>query len=273
MIEKFENYLRSIKGYSDNTVMAYCKDIRIFAKWMKNHKENARWSTITRDDIDDYVTELVKAGKKPATTNRHLASIASFYNMMKRDGVDIENPCKYESRRKRAETIPNTIPAAQLKQAYDHALGVTKLIIGLLATTGARIQEILDLNWEDINFNENSIVVNGKGRRERKLYTKKDIIDPLRKVSEYRPQTGRMFNLEQRSVRYDIYQALRPYCTARQLSPHAIRHSFATTAANNGIPTSTLAQILGHKHLETTQRYIDLRQAPIENAMKQGALF
>lgn len=273
MIQEFENYLLSIKGYSELTARAYVKDVKAFIKWAKHQDTNVRWSTITRETIDKYVTELVSQGLKPATTNRKLSSIAAIFNYMKREGYEVENPCKYESRRKRPQTIPNTIPQAELKQAYEHAQGVTKLIMGLIMTTGMRIQEILDMTWEDVDFTQNSIKVNGKGLKQRLVYTTSEVLAPLRNVRDHMPVTGAMFKLEQREVRQRIYDALKPFSSARQLSPHAIRHTFATHAATCGANVSTLGQILGHKHLETTQKYIDMTMAPVRSTCQQYNLF
>ena len=70
MLTRFENYLRNIKGYSERTCSEYLKDLKGFAKWVKAYKEDARWSTLTRSDIDEYITMRAKEGIKPATTNR-----------------------------------------------------------------------------------------------------------------------------------------------------------------------------------------------------------
>lgn len=269
MYEQFTTYLVSIRGYSQGTANGYVKDIKQFATWAKANLANARWSNIERADIDRYISELVSQGLKPATTNRKLASISALYNWFIRDGRLTANPCKFESRRKREQTIPNTIPTDQLCEAYEHATGVTRLIIGLIATTGMRIQEVLDLTWEDIDFKTFAIKVHGKGLKQRIVYTTSAAVTDLLNILQYQQPTGPMFRLEQREVRHMIWQALKPYCTCCQLSPHAIRHTFATSAATAGANCSTLAQILGHKHLNTTQKYIDMTQAPVKEVCQQ----
>ncbi len=273
MIDDYINYLRNIKGYSENTANSYRKDLLHFTKWMKEKNTGIRWSTITIHDIDTYITELAEAGYKPATTNRRLSAISGLYGYFKHQGIKIENPCKWESRRKLADTIPNTIPIEQLKRAYENAYGVAKVALGLFMTTGIRIQELLDLKYEDINFNDQSIKIHGKGNKERMVYTTPDKLEVLRQLNTIQQQSGLIFYMEQRQMRALIYDALRPYCQAPQLSPHAIRHTFATHAANHGANVSTLAQSLGHKRLETTQKYIDLRTAPIRELMTNYNMF
>ena len=269
MIQDFENYLRSLKGYSENTCQEYVKDIRHFAKWVCNNLPNARWSLITRKQVDAYITAEVSRGLKPATTNRKLASIAAYYNWMIREGMDVENPCKYESRRKRPEQAPNLIPISELNQAYQKSTGAVKYLLGLLMTTGMRIQEVLDMTWECINYENSSIKVVGKGGKSRIVYTTPDVLAPARQAAQANPKHGKMWGITQRRARFLVWQALSPYCHAQQLSPHAIRHTFATHIATTGCNVSTLAQILGHNHLETTQKYIDLGQAPVQRYCQQ----
>lgn len=273
MIDKFTNYLVSLRGYSENTARGYEKDIRHFQNWLKENVDGARWSLVTRDHIDKYISDEVARGLKPATTNRRLSSIAALYNWFKREGYDIENPCKFESRRKNPPQAPNTIPTGQLNEAYAHAVGATKFLLGLLMTTGMRIQEVLDMNWEDINFETQAIKVHGKGGKSRIVFSTPDVLEPARAAHEYMHKTGRMWGIDQRTARHMVWEALKPFCNAPQLSPHAIRHTFATNIASHGGNVSTLGQILGHKHLETTQRYIDLAQAPVRQTCQQYTLF
>lgn len=266
MIAQYVNYLTTLKGYSPNTAKAYGKDLHDFARWAHNNLTGARWSTITRDDIDRYIADLVASGLKPATTNRRLAAISGIYGYFKREGKDIENPCEYESRRKIGERVPNTIPKEELQQAYEHSVGAVKIILGLLMTTGMRIQELLDLQWQDINFKSSAIRVNGKGKKQRIVYSTQQALQTLQEASQYNRPTELIFPLSQRETRRMVWEALKPYSKARQLSPHAIRHTFATNMAAHGVNCSTLAQMLGHNDLNTTQQYIDLGQMQAQQA-------
>lgn len=273
MIQKYIQYLSSIRNYSRNTCSSYEKDLVAFSKWAKAHLESARWSTITRADIDKYVCYMVEIGLKPATTNRRLSAISGLYSYMKREGLEVENPCKYECRRKISRSIPNTINAEELKRAYENANGVTRLFLGILSTTGVRLQELLDLTWEDIDFSESSLKINGKGAKQRIVYTTSEVLEELSRVKELIKPQGRMFRITQRDARHMIWEALRPYCHSKQLSPHAIRHTFATNLAKHGANVSQLGTLLGHEHLETTQKYIDMSQHNNKEIVQQYSLF
>lgn len=260
MLTRFENYLRNIKGYSERTCSEYLKDLRAFALWAKTHKEDARWSTLTRSDIDEYITMRAKEGIKPATTNRELAAISSLYRFFIREGLLKNNPARFQSRRKQGEHLPNTIPAEDLQQAYAHSVGVVHVWIGLLSTTGIRISELLGLNWEDIDFKTCALEIRGKGDKDRIVYTTPEYLDLLRQAYERNPIEGRIFRYSERDARHMLWEALKPYSRAKQLSPHAIRHSFATSLARQGVNVATIATILGHNRIATTQKYIDLAQ-------------
>lgn len=273
MLTRFENYLRNIKGYSERTTSEYLKDLKGFTRWVKANKEGARWSTLTRQDIDEYITYRANNGIQPATTNRELASISALYRYFIREGLLTSNPCRYQSRRKQPKRLPNTIPAEDLKAAYDNSFGLVHVWLGLLATTGIRISELLALRWEDIDFKACSLEIMGKGAKERIVFTSPEYLELMRQAYERHPAEGRIFNYDQRDARYMIWQALKPYSRAKQLSPHAIRHTFATNLAGNGVNVVTIASILGHNQIDTTQKYIDMAQMDRKAASERVTIF
>lgn len=260
MLTRFENYLKNIKGYSERTTSEYLKDLKAFARWAKAHKDDARWSTLTRSDIDEYITMRAKEGIKPTTTNRELAAISALYRYFIREGLLKNNPARYQSRRKVGYHLPNTIPSEDLQAAYKNSFGVVHVWIGLLSTTGIRISELLGLNWEDIDFKTCALEIKGKGNKERLVFTTPEYLELMRQAYERNPTEGRIFRYSEREARFMLWEALKPYSRAKQLSPHAIRHSFATSLAKQGVNVATIATILGHKSIETTQKYIDMVQ-------------
>lgn len=262
MIREFLTYLRSIRGYSENTVRAYGKDLKEFAQWVRESTDHARWSALTREDIDKYLIHQAERGLKPSTTNRQLSAISSLYGYFMREGLMDHNPCKYESRRKQPQTMPATIPVRAIQKAYNKAHGMTKTMLGLLATTGIRLQEMLDLKWQDIDFENAQLRIIGKGSKERIVKTHPIVLERLNEVRKYARPDMRLFWISQRRTRYLIYEALKPYSNSKALNPHAIRHTFATELAKNGESTTTIAKILGHAHLETSQKYINMAEIP-----------
>lgn len=261
MIREFQTYLTSIKGLSQNTATSYVKDLHTFVAFIQENKPNARWSTITRDDLDQYIIYQSARGLKPTTTNRHLSAISSLYDYMKRQGYEVENPTRYESRRKEAETIINTIPLEDIKKAIANAEGSIKVILETLLHTGIRLQELLDMTKSDLNDRDNTILIHGKGNKERTVHTSPENMAHLQEYSRQSAAHTPIFRgWSQREVRRSIYEVLRPVSSARQLSPHAIRHTYATLMAQAGTNATTLMKMMGHNSLKTTQKYIDLGQ-------------
>lgn len=266
MIQNYINYISSVRGYSPQTAKAYAQDLRHFATWARENMQDARWSKIDRNIIDKYVIDAERNEQAPATTNRRLASLSGFYNYLKRQGYEIENPCKYESRRKVAERVPNTISIYSLQNAYAAADGAVKVMLGILITTGIRIGELLSIHFEDIDCEQHTIVIRGKGGHDRIVKTTSQALEIIRTLKEERHAVGPIFTVSDRMARRMIYEALKPYSQDRQLSPHAIRHTFATHLAASGENVTTIATILGHRHIETTQKYIDMAAAQNEQA-------
>ncbi len=267
MIRQFTSYLENIKGYSENTARAYGKDLTRFAKWVRVNHPCERWSTITRDLIDEYITERAEKGLSPETTNRELASISGIYRYFIRQGWLTKNPCRYQSRRKQGQHLPSVIPLEELKAGYNNSYGVTRIWIGLLMTTGIRISELLALEWSDFDFKACSIEIHGKGNKDRIVFSTPEVLEPLRKMAEFRPRSGRLWIRDARDVRYIIHEALKGFSSAKQLSPHAIRHTMATELARQGANVTTLAKLLGHNQLATTQKYINMACIDTRQAM------
>lgn len=260
MINEFINHLETIKGSSTHTSAAYRRDLWQFVSFIKQNYPGITWSTITKGMIEHYIMTLVGYGELPSTTNRKLSAISGLYRYLNTHGHECTNPAQYVSRRKIAETIPNTIDPEQLRTAYENAIGSVKVMLGLLITTGIRIGEMLAIRWEDINLGNCTITIHGKGNKERLVSVPERQLEEISYAYPRQNPQDTLFHMSQYESRCLIYQALLPYCRAKQLSPHAIRHTFATEMAKSGENAPTIAKVLGHRNIKTTQHYIDNAQ-------------
>lgn len=260
MINEFIKHLEEIKGYSPETATAYKRDIRQFVQFIHQHYPSARWSTISKSMVEHFIMTLVGYGELPTTTNRKVSAISAIYRYMATHGHHCDNPAQYVSRRKIAEKVPNTIDPEQLKTAYDNAIGSVKVMLGLLITTGIRLGELLAIRWEDINLNEQTITIHGKGQKERKVSVPARQLEEIGYAISRQNPKDTIFHTSPFQTRCMIYQALLPYCQAKQLSPHAIRHTFATEMAKSGVNAPIITSALGHSNLKTAQHYIDINQ-------------
>lgn len=252
MIETFVNYLRFNRGLSENTLRAYEQGLHDFARYMLTLGVGARWSTVTKLQIDGYVRDLVNRELEPATIKQRISALRTLYKTMMAMGAIKTNPARYVSTPKLNDSLPKVIE----RNAIAHALASpkvniqTKAAIAIIFETGIRIQELLDLKPEDVNYEQQSIKILGKGNKERTVYfgslTKQYI--GIWKGSEH----------TQRELRQDIFYALRDFSNAEQLSPHAIRHTMATEMLNNGMSIEGISMLLGHKSIKTTEIYARL---------------
>lgn len=256
MIPEFKNYLLVVKGYSENTATAYVKDCVHFVHWFRDTMTNAHWRQVERKNIDDYMLYMSQNGLSAATINRHISSLSALFKYQKREGLRDSNPCQYETRAKLMSKIPNTIDINDIEMAISNADESVAMAIRIFLSTGCRLQELLDMRVEDIDFTNRRIFICGKGRKERYVYFDTACYDAL--IEYCSGRIGLLFpSTTQRDMRFEVYNALKPYSSARQLSPHAIRHTFTTDMARRGMPTTSLMAILGHENIATTQKYVD----------------
>lgn len=252
MITTFANYLRSNRGLSENTVRAYEQGLHDFARYVNEHHRGTTWRTVSKQLIDEYVVVMVADEAAPATIKQHISALRTFYKTCMAMGAEVENPARYVSTPKLGVTLPKTIEREAISQALaDSSVDAeTKAAIAIIYETGVRLQELLDLRAGDVNRESQSIKVRGKGDKQRTVY-----------YGELTKSYGRYWHgarHTQREVRYKIYTALRPYSNAEQLSPHALRHTYASQLLNNGMSLSAISKLMGHKHHKTTEVYAKL---------------
>lgn len=249
MISTFADYLRYNRGLTNNTIKAYCEDLRDFASYINDRHPSTTWRSVTKSMIDEYVREMAMEEAKPATIKRHISALRTFYKTLIAMGAQIENPARYVSTPRIREELPKVIEREAIRAALssDKTDKQAKAVIAIIYETGMRLQEVLDLRAEDIDSRHQSISVHGKGMKQRTVY-----------YGELTKTYGPCWRGEehtQRGVRHMVYTALKPYSKAQQLSPHALRHTYATELLNNGMRMETIRVLLGHEHLETTEIY------------------
>lgn len=259
MITTFISYLRTNRGLAENTCRSYEKALRSFVNYISVTDPSKRWSTITKADIDDYVKQLVELGMKPATIKQQIAALRTFYKTVMALGYINDNPARYVSTPKLEEALPKTIEPEAIAAALNASTTdrQAKAVIAIIFETGMRLQEVLDMKREDIDSAHQAITVFGKGGKQRVVYYG----DLTKKYGgKWRPA-----RYSQRDVRRLVYDALKPYSHAQQLSPHALRHTYASCLLNNGMDIHTIQQLLGHTHIETTEIYAKLTNEHTRN--------
>jgi site-specific recombinase XerD len=271
MIQEFLTYETKVKNLSSNTTDAYERHLKTFCGWLKSNGI-ARWGQVEKSTIDSYMAWLHDSSLKPATIRLHLASIRALYNYAIKQGYTKINPARYCESPKLAKRLPTTIKREGIEKAIanERTPLVTRLMIALLAETGIRIAELTALDCENIDLAEKRIRISGKGSKERIVYYGQHTASLLPGYMAGR--TGQLFQGSEhchRAIRHQIWLQLNEYAEGGQANPHALRHTYATTALNNGMPIESLQILLGHDNVETTRRYAKVSLAKVSQDYAQ----
>lgn len=249
MINEYIQYLVYTKGYSENTAKLYGNVLRSFAMAMNGH----RWSDITSEDIVNYLIIKKTAGASNNTIVANISAIRGLYNWMMRNYPLQQNPAKFIESPKKEKTIPHVLNADDIIKAVQQEKNPDiKLAIMLMATTGMRVSECRTLTYEKINESTAQAVIKGKGNKERTIFFPSYLIEAIKLRGK---QEGEIFEgWQDRDFRYAIFLAFDRIGV--KMSPHLLRHTFASNAINRGMRLDVLREILGHTSISTTQIYM-----------------
>lgn len=287
-IEGFLNQLRIEKSASKLTLLSYRTDLNQFFDFMADkydiEKNHITYDMITHQIVRQYLAMLQDNDFKRTSIARKLASIRSFVKFLCREGIIPGNPIAAVSTPKQDKKLPKFLYPEEidilLNAPDDSNFGLRdKAIMETLYATGIRVSELVNLNLQDIDFEEELIRVWGKGSRERIVPFGKMAKNSLLKyIDEARPlliktknkqETALFLNkygtrLSSRSIRNILNKYVDLIALNQKISPHVIRHSFATHLLNNGADLRSVQELLGHIRLSTTQIYTHLTKENIK---------
>lgn len=277
MTEAFLNYLQYEKRYSAKTVESYKTDILQFFLFIKNEFELENPLLVRNNQVRAWVVELVTDNIKPASIKRKISALKSFYKYYQKKGAIIANPAAKINSPKLPERLPKFVEQSKMndlletpekffKDTYDGLQD--KLIVDVLYSTGMRRQELINLQWADINFATGQLKVTGKGNKQRIIPIGKELSSSLqlfRKLQKEKlksiPTASYVFLTDSENQLYPnhVYRLVKKYVgycsTVEKKSPHVLRHSFATHMSNNGAKLNDIKELLGHASLASTQVY------------------
>lgn len=277
-ISMFEEYLRVEKNSSPHTVEAYIRDMNQFEAFLAGQKCGDRIADLDHLTIRRYMGSLYKIEKK-SSIGRKLSSIRSFFDFMMKKGHTASNPARMVSIPKREKTLPSFISVDEAFALMEPPIVPSRgqlrdmAILELLYSSGLRVSELAGLEMNDVDLKEGILKVMGKGRKERivpigeKAVRAIDIYlsDRLNILSRNKPiSEDPMFvnlrggRLTQRSVERIVKKYAERLTGGKRVTPHSLRHTFATHLLNNGADLRGIQEMLGHASLSTTQKYTHL---------------
>ncbi len=264
IIKDFSDYLKT-KNYSNNSYISYLSDLYYF--YMFIHKDLVK---VTEEDIRDYLDYLNLQKEKTTSVRRKISTFKTFYKFLYLNNyIDKKDyPLVKIAYPKLEKKLPKFVYYNDLleilKESLNDSDGIRdRLIIEMLYATGVRVSELVNIKYSDIDFNNRRIRVCGKGNKERIVYYGEYAEDALKEYmsthkkneENYLFTNSRGGNLTDRGVRYIIDNIMNKLSIKVHVTPHVIRHTFATDMLNNGCDIKIVQELLGHSSLRTTEIY------------------
>lgn len=274
-LDEFIDYLDYELNYSDKTINSYEENIKSFLEHLQNKKKN--YLKVNKDDIREFLRKLDQEKYSNSSISQTLSSLRTYYKYLLKENVIEHNPFKSIRNPKLPKRLPNFLSNLQIEDLiniYDFSNPTNirnHLIIELLYSTGIRVSELVNLKISDINFNDNSIRILGKGNKERIVlfgeYAQEALNIYLKEARNTFIKRGQndylLLNcfgnkLTTRTIENIVKECNSKLALKNNVTPHTIRHTFATDLLNNGADIKSVQELLGHSSLSTTQVYTHL---------------
>ena len=271
-LKDYLEYLKYQKNYSDYTVLSYQNDIDEFLEYL--NREVLNFKDIEYSDLRFYLMYLKEEkNDNNSSIDRKLSALRGFYKYLANEGIVKSNVFSLVSGPKKEKKLPRYFEYNELEELFnvpdsETALGQRDLLLlELLYATGVRVGELTNIKIKDIDLSSKSILILGKGNKERivtygdyceeilKRYLNDGYILLNTKDSEYLFLNKNGGELTERGVRYILDQIIKQTSINKNISPHMIRHSFATHLLNEGCDLTTVQKLLGHESIKATQIY------------------
>ena len=262
----FIEHLRIEQGVSSHTLRAYAGDLDDFFSFIDSNPEEIDYL-----DIRSFLASLHHKKLKKTSIARKLATIRSFFKFLHKEGYVKKNPAKLVSSPRVPKLLPKFLPIDETFNLMSTPKGDTfiptrdKAMLELLYSSGLRVSELTSLDVVDLDFKESLVLVKGKGRKERIVPIGTNAMEALQnylpeRISLKKKSPALFLNnrggrLTQRSVRRILVQYSRMISLKGDISPHTLRHTFATHLLHEGADLRSIQELLGHASLSTTQKY------------------
>jgi len=293
-IDSFLNYLAVERGYSENTIDAYRNDLYQLADfvWGESVKSGAilPWTRFNRQSMLSYMLSLKERGYVSTTVARKVAAVKSFFGFMVADGIMKTSPVDGISSPKVGKSLPKPISVSQARRLIEQPGKLStpeakrdRAMLELLYASGMRVSELVSLNLTDIDTKGGSVRCFGKGHKERLIpiapsaaLTLEEYINEARpKLAPASSETALFLNRRGgRLTRQGLWQILKGYAKEAglevQVTPHTLRHSFATHMLSGGADLRSVQQLLGHANISTTQVYTHLTSEHVRRTYEKS---
>ncbi|GKT12460.1 MAG: integrase/recombinase XerD [Thiomicrorhabdus sp.] len=286
-IDSFLNFLLISEGLSTNTIAAYKKDLQIYYAWLSANKLSC-FDQVSREQVQSFILDLKQGGRGDKSNARLLSTLKRFYQWGVVNDLFQTDPTALLKSPKVAKKIPSVITEEQVIKLLDSPDPTTPLgirdraILELMYATGLRVSEVVDLPFEQVNLSAGLVQVTGKGCKERIVPMGELAIEWIeRYIKESRPilVKGRFVStlfisrIGRTMTRQTLWHRVKNLAfdvgIQNKLSPHTLRHAFATHLINHGADLRTVQLLLGHSDLSTTQIYTHVAKERLHKLHQQ----
>jgi integrase/recombinase XerD len=260
------------RGLSPNTLAAYRADLTALSRWLA--ERDVAIVRTTRAELMGFIAWRVEAGARPRSTARQLSSFRRFFRYLVRDGVIRDDPTAQIAMPKIGRSLPKSLSEEEVESLLSAPLVSDPLghrdrtMLEVLYATGLRVSELVSLKYNQVNLNQGVIRVLGKGNRERLIPLGEEAVRWLQdfivgarneilldRTTDYLFPTRRGDRMTRQAFWHIIKRYARKSSIDKELSPHTLRHAFATHLLNHGADLRVVQMLLGHSDLSTTQIY------------------
>lgn len=285
-LKYFFNFLVNDKKLSDNTIQSYKRDLKQFRRYLEACE--LHYNRVKEEDMKDYIKELQEEGRKPSSISRCIASIRSFYQFVLRNKKIKVDPTANIQSPKIEKRVPSILSSKEiellLNQPKDIDLkGVRdKAMLEFAYATGMRVTEIISLNIEDVNLDEGYVVCKTANKQRNiplgtmSLRALKEYVEEARDILlKKEDETALFVNINgTRLTRQGFWKIIKYYKEqahiTKEITPHVLRHSFATHLLQNGADLKAIQTMLGHSDISSTQVYMQFQDEGLKNVYRKA---
>ena len=285
-LKYFFDFLENDKKLSDNTLQSYKRDLKQFKRYIEACEVN--YNHVKEDDIKDYIRELQEDGKKPSSISRCIASIRSFYQfILKRKKIKADPTSNIQSP-KIEKRVPSVLTSKEVELLLDQPKDVDlkgirdKAMLEFAYATGMRVTEIISLNIEDVNLEEGYVMCKADNKQRNiplgtmSLNALKEYVEQARDVLIKEDDEKALFvNINGgRLTRQGFWKIIKYYKEqahiTKEITPHVLRHSFATHLLQNGADLKAIQTMLGHSDISSTQIYMQFQDEGLKDIYRKA---
>ena len=270
IINKYLDYLKNNKNYSDKTIKNYKLDLKDYFHFLE--QESLNYQEVTYEDLRYLFKHFESLKLSNKNIRIQISSIKGFYRYLTLENKVLDNPFLYVSLPKKESKLPRYLTYEELLEIFQEMPLKTnsdlrnRLLLEFLYATGIRVSEIISISISDLDFFNQSVKILGKGKKTRIVYYNDVVKKLLEKYLDIYPKLNKKglayLFLNQKGdplttsgVSYIINQVIKKISFKKHITPHMLRHSFATHLLNNGCDLSTVQELLGHSSISTTGIY------------------